>query len=140
MDVKWVGLNGRGFEENGHVNLEGQIIKLEDVSWVRKGDTFAYVVDTRPCKNAVKLAKDATLLLCESTYLNEQKELAKDYRHLTATEAALIAEEANAHELILTHFSARYLDEELFANEARAIFPKTSAAKDMRRFEFPKRT
>ena len=124
--------------ENGHINLDGEIIKIEDVSWIRKGDSFAYVIDTRPCKAATRLARDAKILLCESTYLSEHKELARKYRHLTATEAALIAQEANAEQLILTHFSARDLKEEWFAEEARKTFPNTQSAKDLRRFPFPK--
>ena len=137
--LKVAGISGprvSELENNGHVNIEGTVVKLEDVSWVRKGETFAYVIDTRPCNNAVKLARDADLLLCESTYLSDNAELAKKYRHLTAREAAQIAKEANAKRLILTHFSARYLKEDDFANEAKKTFPNTESAKDLKRFPF----
>ncbi|MCP5509271.1 MAG: ribonuclease Z [Chlamydiales bacterium] len=125
-------------QENGHITLGGKTIQLKDVSWVRHGDSFAYVIDTRPCKNAIKLARNAKMLLCESTYLSEHAELASKYRHLTATEAAQIACDANAQQLILTHFSARYLKEEAFAEEARKIFPNSFAASDLKRFDFPR--
>ena len=128
----------RTLEEKGSLNIDGKNVKLEDVSWVRKGDSFGYVIDTRPCKNAEKLAKDTKLLLMESTYLEENARLAKEYRHMTAKEAALIAKKANASKLVLTHFSARTLDEELFAKEAREIFPETEAARDLLRIDFPK--
>jgi ribonuclease Z len=91
------------------VHNEREIL-LEEVSRLRKGDSFAIVMDTRPCKGALHIARNASLLLCESTYLEEEKELAKSHNHLTAKEAAYIAKEANAKQLILTHFSARYLD------------------------------
>lgn len=117
---------------------EGKEVLLEDVSWVRKGDSFAIVMDTRPCKGAVRIAKNATMLLCESTYLDEDKELAKSHNHLTAKDAALIAKEADVKELILTHFSARYLDLKPFEKEAREIFPNAHVAEDLRRFEFLK--
>ncbi len=125
-------------QQDGSITLDGQTIKLEDVSWVRRGDSFAYVIDTRPCKNAIKLAKDAKMLLCESTYLSEHAELARNYRHLTATEAAQIAKDAKAKQLILTHFSARYLKEKAFEDEARKIFPNSFAASDLKRFDFPR--
>ncbi len=128
----------RQLQENGHVEINGKTIKLEDVSWVRHGDVFAYVIDTRPCKGAIDIARDATMLLCESTFLSDSADLAKKYRHMTATEAAQIAVQANAKQLILTHFSARYLDEEVFAEEARKIFPNSHSAKDLRRFELLK--
>lgn len=123
-------------EANGYVHINENMVKLEDVSWIRKGNTFAYVIDTRPCANAVKLARDADLLLCESTYLSDNAKLAKQYRHLTATEAAQIAKEAGVKRLILTHFSARYLKEEEFADEAKKTFPNTEAGKDLKKFTF----
>ena len=124
----------RDLLEKGEVNGT----KLEDVSWIRKGDAIAVVIDTRKCPQAVKLAKGAKLLLCESTYLEDKKHLAHKHFHLTAKEAASIAKEAGAHMLVLTHFSARYLKEEAFAEEAREIFPNSYAAKDLRVFEIPR--
>ncbi|MCP5492475.1 MAG: ribonuclease Z [Chlamydiales bacterium] len=126
----------RQLQDQGHVEIGGKTVTLEDVSWLRQGDIFAYVIDTRPCKNAIHLARDASMLLCESTFLSDSADLARKYHHMTATEAAQIASQAHAKQLILTHFSARYLDEEVFAEEARKIFPNAYAAKDLRRFEF----
>ena len=78
------------------------------------------------------------MLLCESTYLDEERAMADEYRHMTALQAAQIAVDANVETLILTHFSARYRDPEMLAKEARTIFPNTYAAEDLRRFPFPK--
>jgi ribonuclease Z len=116
----------------------GQVVKLEDVSWIRKGDSFAFVTDTRYCQNAVSIARDARLLVCESTYLEEERDLAYTHFHLTAKQAATIAKEAHAQQLILTHFSARYLNPTLFEIEAQAVFPNTFAAQDFQNFPFPK--
>jgi ribonuclease Z len=128
----------RQLQEAGKIQVDGKWVKLEEVSHVRPGDTFAYVVDTRPCKAALHLARGAKVLLCESTYLNEDKALAQEYMHMTATQAAEIAKEANVQMLILTHFSARYRDPEVLGKEARAIFPNTFVAEDLRKFPFPK--
>ena len=115
-------------------------VRIEDVSHVRPGDVFAFVMDTRPCKGALTTAKEATLLLCESTYLESERELAHSHHHLTAKEAAHIAREANAEELILTHFSARYLDLRPFVEEASPIFPNVQTADDLKQFPFKRRS
>jgi ribonuclease Z len=95
------------------------------------------ISDTKWNPRAIKLAKDATLLLCESTYLDTHKALAESHHHLTAKQAAEIAKEANAKMLVLTHFSARYQDLAPFLQEARAIFPNTHVAEDLKYFDFP---
>lgn len=128
----------RELKENGKIDVNGQTITLDDVSWVRKGDTLAMVIDTRKCPQAIELARGAKTLICESTYLDEHKHLARDHYHMTATEAAEIAKEAGVQHLILTHFSARYLDSSDFEREAKKVFPNTSAAEDLRKFPFPR--
>jgi ribonuclease Z len=107
------------------------------VSWVRKGDVFSCVIDTKYCENAVALAKDAKLFLCESTYLEEHKDLAVAHNHMTAKQAATIAKNAGAKQLVLTHFSARYRDLEPFSEEAKEIFENVDTADDFKRFDFP---
>lgn len=140
-ELKKIGLDGpivRQLEKEGKVQFKDREVFLEEVSHVRKGDTFSYVVDTRICPQAIKLAKNAKVLICESTYLDSERALAKEYRHMTAKQAAQIAVDANVEMLILTHYSARYRDVEELANEAREIFPNTFAADDLKRFLFPK--
>ncbi|NGX60235.1 MAG: Ribonuclease BN [Chlamydiae bacterium] len=128
----------RELGKKGSILIDGKQIALDDVSWVRKGDVFATLIDTLPCKNAITVAKGAKLLLCEATYLEEHRDLARKHRHLTAKQAAEIAKEAGAQQLVLTHFSARYLDLEPFLTEARPIFPNTDFAEDFKRFDFPR--
>ncbi len=123
-------------EKEGKITLADQTIHLDEVSWMRKGDTFAIAIDTLPCPALLKVAQGAKLFLCESTYLEEHKELAKQHRHLTAAQAAQAAKKAGASKLILTHFSARYLDLQPFLDEARPIFPNTHVADDLKKFAF----
>jgi ribonuclease Z len=140
-ELKKLGLDGpiiRKLEEEGKISWNDRWIHIDEVSHVRVGDTFAYVIDTRPCKEALELARGAKMLLCESTYLDEDREMANEYRHMTAKQAAMIAKEAGVQTLILTHFSARYRDQEVLAVEARATFPNTFAADDLKKFPFPK--
>lgn len=139
--MKALGLKGllvKQLQEEGKVECNGRIVTLDEVSYMRKGDIFSVVIDTGECANAVKVAKDAKLLLCESTYQEKHRDLAKKHQHLTAKQAAQIAKEAGAKHLVLTHFSARYQDLAPFEEEARTIFPNTDAADDLKRFDFPR--
>ena len=128
----------RKLQEEKSLTIDGKTIKLEDVSFIRKGDCIAIVIDTLPCSAAIELAKEALILLCESTYLENEKELAQKYFHMTAKQAATIAKKANVKKLILTHYSARYRDLTPFEQEAREIFENSHAADDLKRFYFPK--
>ena len=117
----------------------GRRIALEEVSEPRPGQSFAFVMDTRQCRAAVDLARGVDLLVCESTYLSTEEDLASTYAHLTAAQAAQIAAEAGARRIVLTHFSQRHPDETVFAAEARRIFADVHAARDLDRVDVPER-
>lgn len=139
--LKLQGVTGRAvrtLQEEGFVLVDGRRITLDDVSSLVAGDSIAVVIDTRPCKNAVDIARGSKILLCESTYLQQHKELAERHHHLTATEAAKMAKDAAVEKLILTHYSARYLDLTAFALEAREVFPNVETADDFKVFPFPR--
>ncbi len=139
--LKEYGIEGplvRTLASEGKIVVGGKTISLDDVSTVREGDVFSIVIDTLPCKSAEEAAKGAKLLLCESTYLDEHEDLAKKYMHMTARQAAELAKKAGAKELVLTHFSARYQNLEGFAKEAKAIFPNTHVADDLKVIPFSK--
>ena len=128
----------RTLEEKGELQVEGKLIKLDDVSWIRQGDAIAVVSDTRICSSAIEISREAKILLCESTYLEEHADLADKHYHLTVRQAATIAKEANVEKLILTDFSARYLNVRDFEKEAREVFPNTEAAEDLKVFPIPR--
>ncbi|MEI8366115.1 MAG: ribonuclease Z [Parachlamydiaceae bacterium] len=132
------GVSIRELIEKGFIDIDGKRINIEDVSWIRYGDSLAVVIDTKYCKNAVDIARGAKLLLCESTYLEEHRELAHKHLHLTAREAATIAKEAEVKKLILTHFSARYQNLKGFETEAKEVFPNVFIAEDFKVFPFEK--
>jgi ribonuclease Z len=131
-----LGPNVRLLEQKGELLINGKKVTLDDVSHVRIGDVLAIAIDTLPCQAAIDLAQGAKLFLCESTYLEEHRHLAEKHHHLTALQAAEIAHQARAETLILTHFSARYQELEPFAIEARAVFPNTLIAEDLKVFPF----
>jgi ribonuclease Z len=126
-------------ERKGSLEIEGKTVLLDDVSTIRKGEAIAVVIDTRFCQQAIDIARGARILLAESTYLERDRELARDHNHLTAQDAAQIAKEAGVEELVLTHFSARYLNLKEVYDEAVKVFPNTQIAEDFKRFPFPKK-
>lgn len=126
-------------QRDGQLEVDGQIVRLDEVSEPRPGQSMAFLMDTRPCAEAVELARDVDLLVCESTYLETEASDAAKNGHMTAAQAATIAKEANARQLVLTHFSQRYNDTEPFVREASSIHAEVVAARDGQRVPVPPR-
>ena len=106
----------------GSLDVDGRTVRLDDVSAPRPGQHVAFVMDTRMCDAVPALADGADLLVIESTFLEEDAGLAREYGHLTARQAATVAAECGVRRLVLTHFSQRYPDPARFAEEAGAVF------------------
>ncbi len=114
---------------------KGKVIKPADATYIRKGKKVTVIMDTELCSSAIELAKDADLLICEATYANELEEKASAYKHLTAQQAALIANKAGAKKLVLTHFSQRYKTTRQVEEDARTTFDNIICAKDFMRLK-----
>jgi ribonuclease Z len=118
-------------QQSGSLATPSGTVRLEDVSVARPGQSFAFVMDTRLCDAAFELAAGVDMLVCESTFLAADEDLARDYRHMTAAQAARLARDAGVRRLVLTHFSQRYTDPARFAHEAGEIFPDAVVAADL---------
>lgn len=96
----------------GRIQREGALggVSLDDVSEVRRGQRFAFVMDTRLCEGVDALAEGCDLLVIESTFLDGDHQLAVDHGHLTAGQAGRVARDAGVRHLVLTHFSQRYTE------------------------------
>lgn len=127
-------------QRDGRIDVDGRTVGLDEVSEPRRGQVFAFVMDTAWCEQAIDLAAGADLLVCESTFLEPDAELAERYGHLTARQAGRLAAEAGARRLVLTHFSARYADTAAFADEAATEFDgDIVVAEDLMRVQVPSR-
>ena len=129
-------------QRDGRIAVAGRTVTVEEVSVPRPGQRFALVMDTRPCEGALELAADADLLVCESTFLDAEADLADRYAHMTARRAARLAVEAGARKLVLVHFSQRHPDETVFLAEAEdeaAGRVEVVAARDLDRVPVPPR-
>jgi ribonuclease Z len=120
----------------GH--LDG--VDLAEVSAVRPGQRFAFIMDTRLCDAVYALAEHADLLVIESTFLDRDAALAREYGHLTARQAGRVAAESGVRRLVLTHFSQRYPEGDGFAAEAAEEFSgDIVVASDLDRIPVPPR-
>ena len=117
----------------GRVEIDGVITRLEEVSRPRRGRSFAFVMDTRPCPAAEKLAENVDLLVMEATYTSDLRELAVEHGHCTAPDTARIAAAAGARRLAMTHFSTRYTTTEDHLREANGIHDDVIALEDLDR-------
>lgn len=107
-------------------NEDGDVIP--NARLVQPADTprsYAYCSDTRFMPALKEQVKGVTVLYHESTYTSEQEDRAKIYYHSTARQAATIAAGAGVGTLLLGHYSARYNDEQVLLEEAKAVFPNS---------------
>lgn len=117
-------------KQTGSVEKDGRVISLAEVSVPKPGQSVAVVMDTGRCEAAIELARNVNVLVCESTYLASEQAEAESRGHLTAQQAATIAQQANAKLLVLTHFSQRYASIDEFVREAYPIHPNVIAVQD----------
>ncbi|BDH61982.1 ribonuclease Z [Lysinibacillus sp. PLM2] len=125
--------------KNGeNITLEnGTVVYSKDVTAPPKeGFVVSILGDTKYCSNAIKLSENADIVVHEATFDHNTTELAANYGHSTNLEAAKIAKEANAENLILNHLSARFLFPQIqsLVLEAKVIFPNTFIANDFDEF------
>lgn len=122
----------RDLVQGKDIKHNGKLIKAKSICYTEKGKKITIIMDTGMNENAIRLAKDSDILIIESTFSNEETEQAKEYHHLTASQAATIAKKAGVKKLILTHISQRYEhNTKLIEKEAKKIFKNTTIAKDL---------
>ena len=129
-------------QHQGSLAIGGQTVTLEQVSQPRRGQRFAFIMDTRLCDAAFELADGADMLVCESTFTDADAGLARDYGHLTAGQAGRIAAESGVRLLVLTHLSQRYESgsaQQLLADAAAVFGGQVVLAADLDRIPVPKR-
>lgn len=120
------------------VLTDGRIVRPEDVlgEW-QTGVKLVFVGDADRTDNLVDEVRGADLLAIEATYLQPEAALAHEFGHLTARQAAELACQADAKQLVLTHLSRRNRERDVLA-EAQAIFANTVVARDFDRFRVVK--
>ena len=121
-------------QQGKNIKFKGKTIKAKDVTYKQPGKKIAFILDTAINPNCEKAAQDADLLISEATYTEKESDLAKEYKHLTAKQAAQIAKKAK--QLFLTHISQRYQASEFkILAEAKKVFKNTKLAEDLMKIE-----
>ena len=92
--------------------------------------TYAYCSDTAFLPQIVEQVKGADLLFHEATFAESELLRAQQTLHSTASQAATIASKAGVKRLVIGHYSARYEDESVLLEEAKAVFENTMLAQE----------
>lgn len=83
---------------------------------------YAHISDTSFIPSLGERIGPVDLLLHEATYMEIDAKSAKERGHSTAKQAAMVAVQAGAKRLLLTHYSSRYRDENMLLDEAKEVF------------------
>lgn len=117
---------GERVELNGNLYTPDMVLGAP-----RKGIKLTYTTDTRPTDSIRNNAEGSDLFICEGMYGEKEKAAkAVEYKHMTFTEAAVLAKEANVRQMWLTHYSPSLTKPEEYMDDVRAIFPNAKAGKD----------
>jgi ribonuclease Z len=126
----------RALVEGESINLpDGKRVTPDDVLGpLTKGAKLVIVGDTGRTDNLLEVAKDADALVIEATYLEEEADMARQFSHMTARQAAELAVKAGVKKLIITHISRRYREKDVI-KEAQAVYPNAVVARDFDVFQ-----
>lgn len=128
-----LGLRGQMFSmlrKRGKISIGNRTIALGQVSWKQEGRKIVYATDTRPTPSTLAAARNADLLIHESSYKASEIKLAKKRLHSSAGEVAMLAKRARVKRLVLTHISARHRTDAELLSDAKRFFKNTVVAKD----------
>ena len=118
-------------QSNQSIEWKGKTVSPKDTTYLVKGKKLSIVLDTVLCDNVNYLAKDADLLIIESSYLEEQSEKAIEYKHMTAHQAGIVASKNNVKKVVLVHLSQRYKTPEKIFNEIKIVFENSVVGYDL---------
>ena len=118
--------------QHGETMTDGESVYAPDMVMgaPRKGLKVTYCTDTRPVPVIAEMAEGADIFICEGMYGDSSRDdKAREYKHMTFTEAACLAKEACPSEMWLTHFSPALIRPQDFLKNATRIFPDTRIGK-----------
>ncbi len=138
-----LGIPPRRLEElrsKGTISHDGKTYTLDQVSGgVRPGRRIVYTGDTRPIPEMVDFARDADVLIHETSTDSSLEPTVNQFGHTSSRQAAEIARDAGVGKLFLYHYSPRYETVDSLLNEAKEIFPESVASRELMEYEVPAR-
>ncbi len=113
---------------------DGRVVHPDEVlGETLRGTKVVVTGDLARTDNIHEAVKDADALVIEATFLDRDADIAKQVGHITARQAAELAQACNVKYLFLTHVSRRYREYEVI-NEVRKYFPNSYVARDLDHF------
>lgn len=97
------------------------------------GTRLVVIGDIGRLDNIHDYVAGAHALVIEATFLDIEADIARQFGHITARQAAQFALKSDVKTLFLSHISRRYRERDVIA-EARAVFPNTYVARDFDHF------
>jgi len=118
------------------IKYKGKTYRAKDLTFKEGEKKISFVFDTKFDNKIISNVKNSDLLISEASFSSDMAERAKEYRHLTAKQAAEIAKKADVKKLVLTHISQRYQKNlNVILNQAKKTFKNSYLAKDLMKIE-----
>jgi RNAse Z (EC 3.1.26.11) len=122
--------------KSGSLNYGGKLITIEEVSaGIRKGRIIVYTGDTRPMEEMKLFAKNADILIHETTTDSSFEPKVNEFGHTSSRQAAEISRDAEVKKFYLFHYSPRIDDKNVLLEEARKIFENSELSYEGLEFE-----
>ncbi len=125
--------NGENFISQTGEEIENKYLTFPK----QKIRSYAFCSDTIYLENLAEVVKNVDLLYHEATFRSALQEEAKNTFHSTSTQAAMVAQAADAKKLLIGHFSSRYKNVDELLAEAKVVFPETYAVNDGETYSVP---
>lgn len=123
----------KGLQKGEIITIENRVITPEMVlGKPRKGIKLCYCTDTRPTDKLAEFIEGSDLFICEGMYGDEKDAVkAAQKKHMTFSEAGLLAKLGNVEELWLTHYSPSLAEPGEYIDNVKAIFANTVEGRDL---------
>jgi ribonuclease Z len=119
-----------------NIIFNGKKYLAKNLTYQEEGKKISFVLDTSFNDKIIPFVRNSDLLVCESTFGDELKDKAEEYKHLNSSKSAEIAKKSKSKKLILTHISQRYSkNPKEILNSAKKIFKNSFLAKDFDKFK-----
>ena len=125
--------------KNGVVKIKGKEYRLDDMALgIKKGRKIVYTGDTRPVSEMPEFARNADVLIHDTTMDSSMEPMVNEYGHTSARQAAAIALEGNVKKLFLFHYSSRYNDLDTLLMDAREVFMESYPSHELQQYDVEK--
>ena len=126
--------------QTGTIVFNGSTVTIQEVAkGIRKGRKIVYTGDTRPMESMKEFAKDADVLIHDTTTDSSFEPTVNEFGHTSSRQAAEIARDAGVRKFFLFHYSPRVPDLNVMLEESMKIFGNSELSRELLEYEVPKR-